>query len=86
MAGLASHCTTHRADDSIFCQLTRTATAGAAPIANAFAFASASASAPAVQAVADPRICAVVAMSPASLMFTPDSLARITVPTLLYRA
>ena len=88
MAGLASHCTTHRADDSIFCQLTRTATAGAAPIANAFAFASASASAsaPAVQAVADPRVRAVVAMSPASLMFTPDSLARITVPTLLYRA
>ena len=32
------------------------------------------------------RIRAVVAMSPASVMFTPDSLARITVPTLLYRA
>ena len=39
-----------------------------------------------MQPVADPRIRAVVAMSPASVMFTPESLARITVPTLPYRA
>jgi predicted dienelactone hydrolase len=74
MDRLAAHCTTNRADDPIFCSLTPKGTSTAAPRSTA------------TQSVTDARVRAVVAMSPASAMFTAASLARISVPTLLYRA
>ncbi len=78
MSRLASHCSSQRAEDPIFCSLAGTAPADVT--ARAFE------SVPAVPSVRDTRIRAVVALSPAGAMFTPSSLARISVPTLLYRA
>jgi predicted dienelactone hydrolase len=75
MDRLRSHCTSERADDPIFCSLSHAPSAGAADATTAT-----------LPSVTDARVRAVVAMSPASAMFTAASLARIGVPTLLYRA
>jgi hypothetical protein len=70
MARPTSHCTTNRTDDPIFCSMSPTSSVGTTVL----------------ESSADPRIRGVVAMAPAGVLFTADSLARITVPTLLYRA
>ena len=73
---LASHCTTEGAQDPILCGL-RTQSRGAG------------APAPTPQPVTslgDPRVRAVVALSPLGVVFTPESLAAIHVPIALYVA
>ncbi len=70
MARLTSHCTTNRTDDPIFCSMSPSPSMGTTIL----------------ESSADPRIRAIVAMAPAGVLFTADSLARITIPTLLYRA
>ena len=80
LARLAAHCTTHPADDPIVCSIARRS----APTTPVLADAASPALAP--QASTDARVRAVVALAPAGALFTAASLARITVPTLLYRA
>ena len=71
VARLRAHCDANRADDPIFCRRT------AGPIV---------ATPVDPSPVADPRVRAVVALSPLGAAFDPDSLERITVPTALYVA
>lgn len=81
----AQHCRTVQ-DDPGFCSLARgpgrAATAATAATADAPAMPAASAVPPQTQgvSVADHRIRAVVALAPMAVVFTPESLAAITVP------
>jgi predicted dienelactone hydrolase len=73
---MASHCGAEGAQDPILCELGMRARRAGAP-------------APAPQPVtslADPRVRAVVALSPLGVVFTPESLAAIRVPIALYVA
>jgi predicted dienelactone hydrolase len=74
----ALHCRTVQ-DDPVFCSLGKLSATGPAPSAQA-----APASAPTRDAqrvsVPDPRIRAVVALAPMAVVFTPESLAAISVP------
>jgi predicted dienelactone hydrolase len=71
MARLASHCSTNRGNDPIFCSMMNPTSSLDAAV---------------LQSSVDPRVRAIVAMAPAGALFTADSLAGITTPTLLYRA
>lgn len=72
LSRLAAHCTAHRTDDPIFCSMGRTPTTQPAPAA--------------ATSTTDTRVRAVVAMAPVGALLTATSLARIGVPTRLYRA
>lgn len=73
------HCRTVQ-DDPGFCALARGPAATPAADAPAGPASSTAALQPQRVAVADPRIRAVVALAPMAVVFTPDSLAAITVP------
>ena len=76
IARIVKHCKEHAAEDPIFSGQGRSPHAPAPPAA----------SAPASEPLQDRRIRAVVAMAPVGVVFTPESLARITVPTVIYEA
>ncbi len=73
LARLRQHCQTEAAEDPIFCSLGR----AAAEMPSAPA---------AATSVRDERVRAVVAMSPAAVMLTAESLAAVRPPTLVYEA
>jgi predicted dienelactone hydrolase len=77
MLRIWAHCQAHGGDDPIFCGVvqteqatTGTATATAQPIAP----------------LADPRVRAVVALSPLGVVFSAESLAKVRIPTAIYEA
>jgi predicted dienelactone hydrolase len=70
LARIASHCGTG-SDDPIFCSMGRRVP-------------SAAAEKPSFEGLQDVRVRAVAALAPASVMFTPESLASIKVPVTIY--
>jgi predicted dienelactone hydrolase len=82
VARILAHCQQHRDDDPIFCSLGGKAQAPA-PVARSDAL---EASDKQVPDYRDPRVRAVVALSPTGVMLTADSLAKITIPTAVYFA
>ena len=76
LARLVKHCASEAAGDPIFC-----ATGRSSPPAGA-----ASAAMPAAPDLSDRRVRAIVSMAPAAAVFSANSLAKITVPVLLYGA
>ncbi|HET6330439.1 MAG TPA: alpha/beta fold hydrolase [Holophagaceae bacterium] len=76
IARLVKHFKEHAAEDPIFSGQGRSPHAAAPPAAPA----------PAYGPLQDRRIRAVVAMAPIGVVLTPESLARITVPTVIYEA
>ncbi|MDH4393034.1 MAG: dienelactone hydrolase [Aquabacterium sp.] len=81
MARLATHCSTERQADPIFCGVARTLPPGTAVPAVGQASDPA-----ALPSRADPRVRAVVALAPVGVPLAAGSLASIRVPTLLYAA
>lgn len=74
-ARIAVHCKTHGRDDPVFCGVAAHGMPAAAPSAHA---------AEAIQRLADPRVRAVAALAPLGVVFTPESLAGIRLPTVVY--
>lgn len=72
LSRIGAHCAREAAQDPIFCSM-----GGKAPPAQA---------SPPLEKVADARVRAIVAMAPVGVMFTPESLAAVTAPTLIYAA
>ncbi len=75
----AQHCRAVQ-DDPGYCSLATAPAAMEVPAAQAEPAASAAVQAPRTVAVADRRIRAVVALAPMAVVFTPESLAAITIP------
>lgn len=69
---LASHCRTN-SDDPIFCSMGRRVTAGGSEKVS-------------FEGMRDPRVRAVAALAPASVLFSAESLATITIPATIYSA
>lgn len=76
LARIGTHCGAHRADDPVFCGMGRTGNPADSP----------SAPPPAIAALTDARVRAVVALSPVGVVFSARSLAAISIPTALYAA
>lgn len=89
MPRLATHCKTHLAEDPIFCSLGRTlagTTSGAQTNAATTTTVPAPLTSTPTPTLTDPRVRAVVAMSPVGAVFSAQSLAKVRVPTLIYEA
>ena len=74
---VAEHCASHRAEDPLFCAMGRSGQSATQAAASP-----SSAAAP----LRDPRVRAVVALSPVGVIFTARSLAGIAIPTAVYVA
>ncbi|WP_432729587.1 alpha/beta hydrolase family protein [Variovorax sp. W6] len=82
LSRIGRHCESERAADPVFCGVGRN---GAATAATASPAASSPPS-PQLPSLRDPRVRAVVAMAPAGVLFTAESLAQVRVPTRIYEA
>ena len=83
---IAAHCAAHRSEDPIFCSLgDGLPPASAAPAAPGTAAGATTPAAP-TTVLRDPRVRAVVALSPMGVVFNAASLAAIRVPTAVYTA
>lgn len=73
---IRTHCATERAQDPIFCSMTRSEKPKE----------SAEQPNPSIPVVKDSRVRAVVALAPLGVVFTAESLSQVSVPTLVYEA
>lgn len=76
LSRLAAHCEHQRAEDPIFCSLGQPVRAAS----------TASAPRPPIPPLVDARVRAVVALSPAGVLFSAQSLSRVGIPTAIYEA
>ncbi len=79
MLRISAHCKAHGGEDPIFCGVAQsgqstTSAATATPTAQP------------IPALTDARVRAVVALSPLGVVFSPESLAKIRIPTAIYEA
>ncbi len=79
MPRISAHCQAHSGDDPILCGVVQTGqpTTGTA---------TATTTAPPIPPLLDARVRAVVALSPLGVVFSPESLAKIRIPTAIYEA
>jgi predicted dienelactone hydrolase len=75
---ISAHCQANRGDDSIFCGLVQPAQPPTAPAP--------APTLPSMPSLIDPRVRAVVALSPLGVVFSAESLAKIRIPTAIYVA
>jgi predicted dienelactone hydrolase len=76
LSRIAAHCQVHQADDPIFCSMGPAGRPPAIPAAPA----------PSIPPLIDARVRAVVALAPVGVVFSPQSLAKIRIPTAIYEA
>jgi predicted dienelactone hydrolase len=79
MSRISAHCQAHSGEDPIFCGVVQsgqptTGTATTTPTTRA------------IPPLTDARVRAVVALSPLGVVFSPESLAKIRIPTAIYEA
>jgi predicted dienelactone hydrolase len=77
---MSAHCQAHRSDDPILCGMV----SAAQPAGSASASTAPTAPAAPIPPLADPRVRAVVALSPLGVPFSAESLAKVRIPTAIY--